>query len=74
LGEVYNTTEMKMDRNSRVFIDFISFELKVPTICLVIKGVSVRRDRRYIISIILYVLLKDTVLKVAPRKNKFRSY
>ena len=43
---------MKMDRNSKVFIDFISLELEVPTICLVTGGVSVRRDRRYFIFII----------------------
>jgi hypothetical protein len=30
---------MKIDRNFRVFIDFISFELEVPTICLVTGGV-----------------------------------
>ncbi len=38
---------MKMDRNFRAFIDFIALELEVPTICLVIGGVSVRRERRY---------------------------
>jgi hypothetical protein len=47
LREVYNTTEMKMVRNFKVFMDFISLELKVPTICLVIRGVSARRERRY---------------------------
>jgi hypothetical protein len=36
-----------MDRNFRAFIDFMSLELEVPTICLVTGGVSVRRDRRY---------------------------
>ena len=46
LGEVNNITKMKMDRNSGAFIDFISLELEVPTICLVIGGVSARRDRR----------------------------
>jgi hypothetical protein len=34
-------------RISRVFIDFMSLELEVPTIYLVIGGVSVCRDRRY---------------------------
>jgi hypothetical protein len=48
LGEVYKVTEMKMDRNFRAFIDFMSLELEVPTICLVTGGVSVRRDRRYV--------------------------
>jgi hypothetical protein len=28
------------------FIDFLSLELEVPTICLVTGGVSLRRDRR----------------------------
>ena len=41
-----NATKMKMDRNFRAFIDFMSLELEVPTICLVTGGVSVRRDRR----------------------------
>ena len=36
-----------MDRNFRAFIDFMSLELEVPIICLVIGGVSVRRDRCY---------------------------
>ena len=39
---------MKIDRNFRAFIDFMSLELEVPTICLVTGGVSVRRDRRYL--------------------------
>ena len=44
--EVCNATKIKIDRNSKAFIDFMSLELKVLTICLVIGGVSVRRDRR----------------------------
>jgi hypothetical protein len=57
LGEVYNATETKMDRNLRAFIDFMSLELEVPTICLVTGGVSVRRDRRYILLWCFLVLL-----------------
>ena len=47
MGEVYNATEIKIDRNFRLFIDFMSLELEVPTVCLVTGGVSGRRDRRY---------------------------
>ena len=47
MEKVYNITELKIDRNFRAFIDFLSLELEVPTICLVTGGVSVRRDRRY---------------------------
>lgn len=46
MGEVYNITEIKIDRNFTAFIDFMSLELEVPTFCLVTGGVSVRRDRR----------------------------
>ena len=46
MGKVYNITEIKIDRNFKAFIDFISLELEVPAICLVTGGVSVRRDRR----------------------------
>ena len=38
---------MKIDRNFRAFIDFILLKLEVPIIYLVIRGVSVYRDRRY---------------------------
>jgi hypothetical protein len=47
LGEVYNITKMKINRNFRVFIDFILFELDIPIICLIIGGVSVYRERYY---------------------------
>lgn len=53
MGEVYNITKIKIDRNFSAFIDFISLELEVPTICLVTGGVSVRRDRRYVSGNIL---------------------
>ena len=46
-GRVYNAKETIIDRNLRAFIDFMSLELEIPTICLVTGGVSVRRDRRY---------------------------
>jgi hypothetical protein len=42
---------MKMNRNFRAFKDFKLLELEVPTICLVIGGVSGRRERRYLTSI-----------------------
>ena len=45
-GEVYNATDMKVNRNFRAFIDFMSLELEVSTICLVTRGVSGRRDKR----------------------------
>ena len=38
---------MKLNRNFRAFTDFKLLELEVPTICLVIGGVSARRERRY---------------------------
>lgn len=38
---------MKIERNFKAFIDFMSPELEVPTICLVTGGVSVHRDRCY---------------------------
>jgi hypothetical protein len=41
---------MKMNRNFKAFIDFISLELEVPTICLVTGGVSGRRERRYTLT------------------------
>jgi hypothetical protein len=37
---------MKKVRKFKVFIDFISLELKVPIICLVIRGISIRKDKR----------------------------
>jgi hypothetical protein len=39
-GRVYNITETIINRNLRAFIDFMSLELEVPTICLVTGGVS----------------------------------
>ena len=46
LRRVYNTTKTIMDRNIRAFIDFMSLELEVPTICLVTGGVLRRREIR----------------------------
>ena len=46
LGEVYNVTETKMNRNFNAFTDFELLELEVPTFCFVTGCVSARRDRR----------------------------
>ncbi len=68
-----------MDRNFRVFIDFISLELEVPTICLVTGGVSLRRDRRYHYSV-LQDAIKDimkfgwTHIRLEDVINKHAAY
>ena len=41
-----------MNINFKAFKDFISLELEVPTICLVTGGVSVRRDRCYMATLV----------------------
>ena len=46
MGEVRNATEMKMVRNFKVFMNLMSLELEVLTICLVTGGVSARREIR----------------------------
>jgi hypothetical protein len=45
LGEVYNITKMKIDRNFRAFIDFILLELEIPIICLIIESILIYRNR-----------------------------
>jgi hypothetical protein len=50
LGEVYNITKIKINRNFNAFADLKSFKLEVPRFCLVIGCVSGRRDRRYCIT------------------------
>jgi hypothetical protein len=45
-GEVYKTTEIKINRTFNVFTDLKSHEPEVPTFCLVTGCVSARRDRR----------------------------
>jgi hypothetical protein len=61
---VYITIEIRINRNFHVFIDLKSFELKVPTICLVTGGVSGRRDRRYTFF---------TVQKLNPKNIYYQS-
>jgi hypothetical protein len=46
IGEVYNTTEIKINGKFDMFTNFQSLELKVPMFCFVTKCVSARRDRR----------------------------
>ena len=58
-GEVYNTTEIKINRNFNAFIDLKSLELEVPTFCLVTGCVSARRDRRYTLCILEQVYPLD---------------
>jgi len=59
---------MKIDRNFKVFIDFMSLELEVPPICLVTGGVSARRERRYIhpLSSAILFPLSSFVIRRAP--------
>jgi hypothetical protein len=54
-GRVYNATETIMDRNLRAFIDFISLELELHSICIVTWGVSGRSERRYLILSHLHI-------------------